>query len=81
MLAGQVVNIEQNNKYEWRRLTKVTWQQKISNTLLYPVLVPTIAAHHLTLPNFGFEENCVQVPHCFFVGGFALRGLVDDFRC
>ena len=52
-------------------------QEKISDSLLYPVLVPTIATHHLPLPNFGLEKESVQVPHHLLGGGFAFRGTID----
>lgn len=79
-MAGQAGNAEQHHSYEWKKLTKMTRQQKISNTLLYSVLMPTIAAHHLTLANFGLEEKGVQVPHYFLVGSFAFGGRVDGIR-
>lgn len=63
-----------------RRLDKVTRQKKISNTLLYPVLVPTIAAHHPTLANFGLEKEDVQVPQYFFTGDIFLVGCFYDVR-
>ena len=71
---------EQNHKDEPRKLTKMTRQQKISNTLLYLVLVPAVAAHHLALANFSLEEKSVQVPHYFLVGSFAFRGCIDRIR-
>ena len=79
-LAGEAANVERNYKYEMRKLTKMTRQQEVSNTLLYSILMPTIAAHHLTLANFGLEEKGVQVPHHFLVGSFAFRGRVDGIR-
>ena len=55
----------------------MTGQEEISDALLYPVLVPTIATHHLTLSNFGLEKEGMQVPHHLLGGSFAFGGSVD----
>ena len=55
----------------------MTGQEKISDSLLYPVLVPTIATHHLPLPNFGLEKESVQIPPHLLGESFAFRGSVD----
>lgn len=58
----------------------MTGQQEISNTLLYPVFMPTITAHHLSLANFGFKEKSVQVPHYFLMSIVPFGGGVDNIR-
>ena len=58
----------------------MTRQQKISNPLFDSVLMSTVAAHHLTLANFGLEEKGVQMAHHFVMDSFAFGSRVDYIR-
>ena len=78
--GGAGANVEENREYDRRLLTKMTRQQKISNALLYLVLVATVATYHLTLANFGLEEKGVQVPHYFLKRRFILRSRIVGIR-